>query len=161
RYAGCLATEIKLFNTLTRAVEPLRVCTPGRVRMYTCGPTVYDYGHIGNFRTFVAVDLLQRTLALPGLGGLELDTVMNITDVDDKMIARSREAGEGLRAFGDRYAAAFLEDMERLRIRPARRLARATEHIEEMVAWIERLVEAGAAYAREGSVYFRLASFPA
>ncbi|HUX67852.1 MAG TPA: cysteine--tRNA ligase [Terriglobales bacterium] len=149
--------QIRLYNTLTRAVEPFLPQQPGRVKMYTCGLTVYDYGHIGNFRTFVGVDILQRFLASQGL---ELDTVMNITDVDDKMIARAREAGQQLRAYADRFTAAFLEDMQRLRILPARHLVRATDFIPDMVSWIERLVAAGFAYEREGSVYFRLASFP-
>lgn len=149
---------IQLYNTLTRRVEPLVPLTPGKIRMYTCGLTVYDYGHIGNFRTFVGVDILQRFLAQQGL---DVDSVMNITDVDDKMIARSREAGQELRAYADVYADAFLADMRRLRIQPARHIVRATDFIADMVAWIERLVASGHAYEREGSVYFRLASFPA
>lgn len=150
--------EIRLYNTLTRAVEPFVPQQPGRVKMYTCGLTVYDYGHIGNFRTFIGVDILQRFLASQGL---ELETVMNITDVDDKMIVRAREAGRGLREYADFYAAAFLEDMKRLRVRPARHLVRATDCIPDMVTWIERLIAGGFAYEREGSVYFRLSSFPA
>lgn len=150
--------DIRLYNTLTRAVEPFVPQQPGRVKMYTCGLTVYDYGHIGNFRTFIGVDILQRYLASQGL---ELETVMNITDVDDKMIARAREAGRALRDYADFYTAAFLEDMERLRVRPARHLVRATDCIPDMVAWIERLIAGGFAYEREGSVYFRLSSFPA
>ncbi|MGH9486655.1 MAG: cysteine--tRNA ligase [Terriglobales bacterium] len=149
--------EIRLYNTLTRRLEPLVPQTPGRVKIYTCGLTVYDYGHIGNFRTFVGVDILGRFLASQGLA---LDTVMNITDVDDKMIARAREAGRSLAEYSDFYTAAFLEDMQRLRIRPARHLVRATDCIPAMVAWIERLVAGGFAYEREGSVYFRLVSFP-
>lgn len=149
--------EIRLYNTLTRTIEPLLTQTPGRLKMYTCGLTVYDYGHIGNFRTFVGVDILQRFLASQGL---QLDTVMNITDVDDKMIVRARAAGRELREYADFYTAAFLEDSQRLRIRPARHLIRATDCIPDMVAWIERLVVGGFAYERDGSVYFRLSSFP-
>ena|SRR6185312_6037139 len=149
--------EIRLYNTLTRSVEPFVPQTPGRVKMYTCGLTVYDYGHIGNFRTFVGVDILQRFLASQGL---DLETVMNITDVDDKMIARSAEAGRELRDYADFYTAAFREDMQRLRILPARHIVRATDFIPEMVTWIERLVAGGFAYERDGSVYFRLTSFP-
>ncbi|HXR97288.1 MAG TPA: cysteine--tRNA ligase [Terriglobales bacterium] len=149
---------IALYNTLTRKVEPFAPVTPGRVRMYTCGLTVYDYGHIGNFRTFVGVDILQRFLQSQGLA---LDTVMNITDVDDKMIARSNEAGRPLAEYAATYTAAFLEDMASLRILPARHIVRATDCIPDMVAWIQRLVAAGCAYERDGSVYFRLASFPA
>ena len=149
---------LRLYNTLTRALEAFVPQQPGRVKMYICGLTVYDYGHIGNFRTFIGFDILQRFLAAQGL---ELDTVMNITDVDDKMIARAREAGRPLREYADVYAAAFREDLARLRILPPQRLVRATDFIPDMVAWIERLVAAGAAYERDGSVYFRLASFPA
>ncbi|MGH3184096.1 MAG: cysteine--tRNA ligase, partial [Streptosporangiaceae bacterium] len=148
---------MRLYNTLTRRVEAFEPQEAGRVKMYTCGLTVYDYGHIGNFRTFVGVDILQRFLRGRGLG---LETVMNITDVDDKMIARAREAGRELREYAEFYTAAFLEDLERLRILPAKHLVRATEHIPAMVAWIERLVAAGHAYVSEGSVYFRVASFP-
>ncbi|HVB41061.1 MAG TPA: cysteine--tRNA ligase, partial [Terriglobales bacterium] len=150
--------ELRLYNTLTRSVEPFTPLEPGRVRMYTCGLTAYDYGHIGNFRTFVGVDILQRFLATQGY---DVDSVMNITDVDDKMIARSTAAGRSLREYADFYAAAFTEDCQRLRIRPARHIVRATDFIPDMVAWIERLVASGYAYEREGSVYFRLASFPA
>ncbi|MGH9393694.1 MAG: cysteine--tRNA ligase [Terriglobales bacterium] len=148
---------IRLHNTLTRRVEPLETAAPGRVKIYTCGLTVYDFGHIGNFRTFVGVDILQRFLAHQGL---DVESVMNITDVDDKMIARAREAGRPLGEYADFFTAAFLQDIERLRIRPARHLVRATHFIPDMVAWIERLIAAGCAYPRDGSVYFRLASFP-
>lgn len=153
-----MPTPVRLHNTLTRRVEPLETEQPGRVKLYTCGLTVYDYGHIGNFRTFVGLDILQRFLRREGYA---VESVMNITDVDDKMIARAQEAGQPLRAYADRFTAAFLEDMERLRIAPAGRLIRATDFIPQMVAWIERLVASGHAYEREGSVYFRLASFPA
>ena len=149
---------IQLFNTLSRRLETFTPVEPGRVRMYTCGLTVYDYGHIGNFRTFVGVDILQRFLAAQGF---DVDSVMNITDVDDKMIARANQAGKPLREYADIYAAAFMNDMARLRIRPARHIVRATDYIPAMVAWIERLVAGGFAYERDGSVYFRLASFPA
>ena len=152
-----MAAPIQLYNTLTRSLEAFAPLTPPRVRMYTCGLTVYDYGHIGNFRTFVGVDILQRFLRSQGY---ELDTVMNITDVDDKMIARAQAAGQELGVYAEKYAAAFLEDLERLRILPARRIVRATHFIPAMVAWIERLIAGGFAYEREGSVYFRLASFP-
>ncbi|MGH9519311.1 MAG: cysteine--tRNA ligase, partial [Terriglobales bacterium] len=152
-----MAAPIQLYNTLTRSTEVFAPLTPPRVRMYTCGLTVYDYGHIGNFRTFVGVDILQRFLRSQGY---ELDTVMNITDVDDKMIARAQAAGQELDVYAEKYAAAFLEDLERLRILPARRIVRATHFIPAMVAWIERLIAGGFAYEREGSVYFRLASFP-
>ena len=150
--------DIRFYNTLSRQLETFVPLQPGRVRMYTCGLTVYDYGHIGNFRTFLAVDILQRFLATEGY---DVDSVMNITDVDDKMIQRSREAGRELRDYADTYTQAFLEDLDRLEIRRPRHLVRATDHIADMIAWIERLIATGHAYEREGSVYFRLASFPA
>jgi cysteinyl-tRNA synthetase len=149
--------EIRLYNTLTRRVEALAPAEPGRLRMYTCGPTVYDYGHIGNFRTFVAVDVLQRFLAL---SGFSLDSVMNFTDVDDKMIQRAREAGKPISEYADFFSAAFEQDARVLEIRPPRHLVRATDYIGEMVAWIERLVATGHAYESGGSVYFRVGSFP-
>lgn len=150
--------EIVLYNTLTRRLDPLAPPTAGPFRMYTCGPTVYDFGHIGNFRTFVAVDILQRFLLTQGY---ELETVMNVTDIDDKMIDRSRAAGRPLEEYAAEYLQAFLEDSQRLRLLPPRHRVRATEHIAAMVAWIERLVAGGHAYAREGSVYFRVDSFAA
>ncbi|HZT74666.1 MAG TPA: cysteine--tRNA ligase [Terriglobales bacterium] len=150
--------EILLYNTLTRRLEPLVAGDGRRFRMYTCGLTVYDYGHIGNYRTFVAVDVLQRFLASQGFA---LETVMNITDVDDKMIERARTAGHSVAEHAAIYTQAFLEDLGRLGIQPPTHLAKATDYVPQMVAWIERLVDSGHAYASDGSVYFRVASFPA
>lgn len=152
------AMPIQLYNTLSRKLESFTTLEPGRVRMYTCGLTVYDYGHIGNFRTFVGVDILQRFLHSQGY---EVDSVMNITDVDDKMIARAQAAGRDLTEFAEFYTQAFAEDCRRLRIIPAKHLVKATAFIPQMIGWIERLVASGHAYARDGSVYFRLSSFPA
>ncbi len=150
--------EIRLRNTLTRQIEPVAPMDGRRLRMYTCGPTVYDYGHIGNFRTFVAVDLFQRFWRSQGR---ELVTALNLTDIDDKMIERARAAGHDVAAHAALYAEAFWADSAALGIAKADHVARATEYIPAMVAWIERLVAAGHAYASEGSVYFRVASFPA
>src|SRR5579872_6322625 len=100
--------EILLYNTLTRRLEPLVAGDGRRFRMYTCGLTVYDYGHIGNYRTFVSVDVLQRFLASEGY---DVESVMNITDVDDKMIQRSRQAGKPLREYAEIYTRAFLDDL--------------------------------------------------
>ncbi len=153
-----LPIEIHLYNTLSRALEPLRPAEDARLRMYTCGLTVYDYGHIGNYRTFVAVDILQRFLESEGY---HLETVLNLTDIDDKMIDRAQRAGRSVREHAEIYARAFAQDMEFLGLRRPDHLVRATDFIPDMIAWIERLVAAGHAYASQGSVYFRVSSFPA
>jgi len=128
------------------------------LRMYACGPTVYDYGHIGNFRTFLQVDVLRRFLRLTGT---RVRHVMNITDVDDKIIRNSAAAGIPIGEYTPKYVAAFFEDLEALRVERPEQIARATEHIPEMVRLIERLAAAKAAYkAEDGSWYFRLKAFP-
>ena len=126
--------------------------------MYACGPTVYDYGHIGNFRTFLQIDILRRFLRLTGTA---VRHVMNITDVDDKIIRNAAEAGVPIGEYTARYVDAFFEDFEALRIERPEQIARATEHIPQMVTLVEKLAAAGAAYKTEdGSWYFRLAAFP-
>jgi cysteinyl-tRNA synthetase len=148
---------LRLFNTLTGQIGPLEPADGKALRMYACGPTVYDYGHIGNFRTFLQVDVLRRTLKL---FGVTLRHVMNITDVDDKIIRNAGEAGEPIGDYTKRYVDAFFEDLEALRVERPEEIARATEHIPQMVALIEKLAAAGAAYRTEdGSWYFRLKSF--
>ncbi|MGH7666895.1 MAG: cysteine--tRNA ligase [Candidatus Dormibacteria bacterium] len=149
---------IRLFNSLSQAVEPLQPLQPGRVRMYTCGPTVHDRAHIGNFRSYLAEDLLRRHLEARGL---KVEQVMNFTDVDDKIIKKASARGQSLEDFTTPFIDAFLADMAQLRIEPAQRMPRATQYIGTMVTLVERLMEAGHAYQSEGSVYFRLASFPA
>ena len=152
------ATEIKLFNSMTREVEPLRPLAPPRVSLYVCGPTIYNYGHIGNFRTYVAVDLLRRALRH---FGYQVDHVMQFTDVDDKTIRGAREKGVPLREFTTTYREAFLADAKTLNIELPERTPNATDHIPKMVELIAKLVEKGAAYASDdGSVYFRIAAFP-
>ncbi|MGA8629767.1 MAG: cysteine--tRNA ligase [Terracidiphilus sp.] len=149
---------LRLFNTLTGQIEPLEPADGKALRMYACGPTVYDYGHIGNFRTFLQVDVLRRALKLMGAS---LRHVMNITDVDDKIIRNAAEAGVSIGEYTRKYVDAFFEDLEALRVERPEQMARATEHIEQMVALIEKLAAAGAAYKTEdGSWYFRLRSFP-
>lgn len=138
-----------------RDFEPLR---PGEVRMYTCGPTVHDYAHIGNFRTFLFEDLLRRYLRWKGFRVMQ---VMNITDVDDKIITRARAQGISIAEYTRKYNDAFFEDVQALNIEPVEVYPRATEHVDAMVDLIERLMEKGHAYEIEGSVYFRIASFPA
>jgi len=128
------------------------------LRMYACGPTVYDYGHIGNFRTFLQVDVLRRLLHLEGV---KIRHVMNITDVDDKIIRNATAAGVSIGEYTKLYEQAFLEDMDSLRIEHPEVLSKATENVPEMVELVERLAAAGAAYKTDdGSWYFRLASFP-
>jgi cysteinyl-tRNA synthetase len=153
-----MATEIQLYNTMSRAVEPLRPLAPSRVSLYVCGPTIYNYGHIGNFRTYVAVDLLRRALKH---FGYTVDHVMQFTDVDDKTIRGSREKGVPLREFTATFREAFLADAKTLNIEIPERTPNATDHIPKMVELIAKLVEKGAAYQSEdGSVYFRIAAFP-
>ena len=149
---------LRLFNTLSGQVDELLPMDGKALRMYACGPTVYDYGHIGNFRTFLQIDVLRRFLRL---SGIEVRHVMNITDVDDKIIRNAAAAGVPIREYTAPYEQAFFEDLEALRVQQPEQFARATEHIPQMVELIERLAENGAAYQSEdGSWYFRLASFP-
>jgi cysteinyl-tRNA synthetase len=152
------AMTLRLFNTLTGKFDDLFPGDGKTLRMYACGPTVYDYGHIGNFRTFLQVDVLRRFLKL---SGVPVRHVMNITDVDDKIIRNAGKAGLPIGEYTAKYVAAFFEDMEALRIERPEQMARATEHIPAMVALVQRLAEAGAAYrAEDGSWYFRLSAFP-
>ncbi len=148
---------LRLYNTLSGKIEDFHPIDGNRVRMYACGPTVYDYGHIGNFRTFTAVDLLYRFLRQ---SGYDVRYVMNITDVDDKIIRNSAHDGVTVQQYTAKYTEAFLEDSATLNIeRPV--LVRATEHIQEMAAFIAELVKKGFAYrADDGSYYFRIAKFP-
>jgi cysteinyl-tRNA synthetase len=152
---------IRFFNTLTREVEEFVPIEAGRVRIYTCGPTVYNFAHIGNFRAYVFEDLLQRHLEYRGH---RVDRVMNLTDVDDKTIRGCRAAGLPLAEFTRPFKDGFFEDLESLRIKRADSFPEATEevHIARMISMIGTLVEKGHAYrADDGSVYFRIRSFPA
>ncbi len=150
---------LRLFNTLTGQLDALEPVGGKPLGLYACGPTVYDYGHIGNFRTFLHVDVLRRFLRL---SGAPVRHVMNITDVDDKIIRNAAAAGLSIGPYTQTYVAAFFEDLDSLRIERPEIVARATEHIAQMVALIQRLEQAGAAYkAEDGSWYFRLAAFPA
>ncbi len=148
---------LKLYNTLTGTVEEFHPLEEGVVRFYTCGPTVYDYAHIGNFRTFVFQDLLCRYLRYINYRVIH---VMNITDVDDKTIANARRQGMTLKEYTAKYTEAFLEDSKLLRIKPADFMPRATDHIPEMVTLIRLLEEKGYTYRKDGSIYFRIARFP-
>jgi len=149
---------LRLYNTLSGKIEEFHPLEDNQVRMYACGPTVYDYGHIGNFRTFVAVDILRRFLRQ---SGYQLRHVMNITDVDDKIIRNSAQEGVSVQQFTAKYIQAFLEDAAALNIEEPK-LVRATEHIPEMAKAIAELEKKGYAYrADDGSYYFRIARFPA
>jgi cysteinyl-tRNA synthetase len=149
---------LRLYNTLSGKIEEFHPLDGNRVRMYACGPTVYDYGHIGNFRTFIAVDLLYRFLRQ---SGYDVRYVMNITDVDDKIIRNSARDGVSVQEYTAKYVQAFLEDSATLSIeKPI--LVRATEHISEMAEFIAELEKKGFAYRTDdGSYYFRIAKFPA
>jgi cysteinyl-tRNA synthetase len=148
---------MNLHNTLSGRVEPFAPAAPPEVRMYVCGPTVYARAHIGNFRTFVATDLLRRTLRYKGYAVKE---VMNLTDVEDRIIRFAADAGQDLRSFTAPHVAAYLEDMAALRMETPEVLPKATEHVPEMVALVGQLIERGHTYSADGSVYFRIASFP-
>ena len=152
-----MTIELHLFNTLSAAVEPLVPLAPPEIRFYACGPTVYNRAHVGNFRTFVAIDVLRRTLLHLGYRVCE---VMNVTDVDDRIIQFAQAAGQDLASFTAPYIRGFEEDMATLRMERPERMPRATDHIPEMIALIERLSARGHTYTADGSVYFRIASFP-
>ena len=149
--------EIQLHNTLSGKTEPFLPLVPGEVKMYTCGPTVYDYAHIGNYRTFVFQDILRRYLKSRGY---KLTHVMNLTDVDDRIIANATAAGVGIREYTEKYAQAFFDDCKTLGIEAPEHWIRATDHIPEMVRLIERLQQKTFTYASEGSIYYRIAKFP-
>jgi cysteinyl-tRNA synthetase len=148
---------LKLHNTLTDRLEDLAPESPPEVRMYVCGPTVYSRAHIGNFRSFVAADLVRRTLLYKGYRVRE---VMNITDVDDRIIQLAQQKGLDLDAFTAEHIRAFEEDMAVLRLQRPEVVPRATHHIPEMVDLISRLIARGHTYSAEGSTYFRIGSFP-
>ena len=129
-----------------------------RCALYTCGPTVYDFAHVGNFRTFVFQDVLRRYLKSKGFRVIQ---VMNLTDVDDRIIQKAAAAGVSIREYTDKYIQAYLDDRRALNLEPPEHIARATEHIDDMVKLIQRLTEKGFTYTSEGSIYFRISKFPA
>jgi cysteinyl-tRNA synthetase len=150
---------LKLYNTLTRSIQEFTPLDPAgkKVGMYCCGPTVYDFAHIGNWRTFVFADLVRRTLEF---SGYDVTHVMNITDVEDKIIKRVREQKTTLREFTGKFEAAFLDDLQTLNCRRPHRTPHATEHIPEILALIAKLVARGVAYqAADGSVYFSIGKY--
>ncbi|HEX9945585.1 MAG TPA: cysteine--tRNA ligase [Thermoanaerobaculia bacterium] len=149
-----MATELVLFNTLGRKLEPFRPVVAGEARIYTCGPTVYNDPHIGNLRTFLFQDLLRRSLRYLGY---RVTQVMNLTDVDDKTILGAHQAGVPLREYTEPFIRTFLRDLEALHIERVERFPRATEHVPEMIDLIAKLVEKGYAYQSDGSVFFSIA----
>ena len=149
---------LKIFNTLSGKLEEFAPLHDKEVRMYSCGPTEYDYGHIGNFRTFVALDILRRFLRQ---SGFKLRHVMNITDVDDKIIRNAAQQKLGVRQYAEKYEQAFLEDSRLLDLQAPEKLVRATDHIPQMAKFIRELEKKQFAYRSEdGSYYFRIAKFP-
>jgi len=149
--------SLRLYNTLTQQVTDFRPERDNTVRMYTCGPTVYHYAHIGNFRTFTFVDILRRWLHA---SGFQLDHVMNITDVDDKIIRNAVAEKKSLEEYTAHYKEAFRDDCALLRLETPERLVPATAHIHEMADAIARLTAGGHTYESDGSIYFRISTFP-
>ena len=148
---------LKLYNTLSRSIQEFTPLTPPHVGMYCCGPTVYDFAHIGNWRTFVFADLVRRTLEFSGYA---VRHVMNITDIEDKIIRRVRESGTTLREFTGPFETAFLEDLKSLGCREPHVQPRATDYLAEIIALIQKLMDRGLAYrAADGSVYFSIAKY--
>ncbi len=148
---------LRFFNTFTKRIEEFAPIRPGEVRMYNCGPTVYDFAHIGNFRAYMFEDLLRRYLKYKGY---KVTQVMNLTDIDDKSIRAAREQGIKLQEYTRKYKEAFFEDIDTLKIERAEHYPAATEHIPEMVELVKRLLETGHAYRKDGSIYFQIKSFP-
>jgi cysteinyl-tRNA synthetase len=148
--------EIQVHNTLSGKVEPLVPLKAGEIRMYTCGPTVYDFAHIGNFRTFIFQDILRRFLRLRGF---KLTHVMNLTDVDDRIIANAAAAKVGIREYTEKYVQAFFVDCRALSVESPEHWIRATDNIDSMVALIQKLQQKTYTYDSEGSIYYRIAKF--
>jgi cysteinyl-tRNA synthetase len=151
---GCM---VVVFNTLSRKKEQIIPVQDKQIKMYTCGPTVYDYAHIGNFRAYVFEDILHRFLEY---AGYHVIRVMNITDVDDKTIAGAVRENLSLNQYTQKYIDGFFQDMESLKLKKATYFPRATQHIPEMVELIKKLLAKGHAYEKAGSIYFRISSFP-
>src|SRR3979409_241249 len=148
---------LRIHNTLSGKLEEFRPMIEGQAKFYYCGPTVWDYGHIGNFRSAIAADVLRRYLKFKGL---RVTQVMNLTDVDDRIIARSQESGKTIDDYTAQYIQAFWEDFDALGCERPEVAPRATQHIPEMVSLIEKLSEHGHSYQSDGSIYYRIKSFP-
>src|SRR5256884_7544035 len=148
---------LRIHNTLSGKLEEFRPMVEGEVKFYYCGPTVWDFGHIGNFRSAIAADLVRRYLKFKGWRGTH---VMNLTDVDDRIIAKAGEAGKSLDEYTAQYIDAFWQDFDALGCERPEVSPRATKHIAEMVALVEKLEERNHAYQSDGSIYYRIKSFP-
>jgi cysteinyl-tRNA synthetase len=148
---------LRFFNTMSRRKEDFAPLEPGHVRMYTCGPTVYDFAHIGNFRTYMFEDLLRRYLKYKGY---KVTQVMNLTDIDDKTIKGSRAKGISLGEYTAVYKKAFFDDLDTLNIERAEHYPEATTHVPEMVALVRKLIDKDIAYELGGSYYFKISAFP-
>ncbi|MCD6287781.1 MAG: cysteine--tRNA ligase [Candidatus Hydrogenedentes bacterium] len=150
-------SQLRFNNSMTRRIEPFEPVYPNEVRMYTCGPTVYDFAHIGNFRAYLFEDLLRRYLKFRGY---KVTQVMNLTDIDDKTIRGAKEAGVPIREWTQRYKDAFFEDLDTLNIERAEHYPAATDHIDDMVELVKRLKDNGHTYEANGSIYFKISTFP-
>src|SRR5881398_1404602 len=148
---------LRIYNTLSGQLEELRPLVEGEVKFYYCGPTVWDYGHIGNFRSAIAADVLRRYLKFKGL---RVTQAMNITDVDDRIITKAQESGKTIDDYTQKYIEAFWEDFDALGCERPEVAPRATKHIPEMVALVKKLMERDHAYQSDGSIYYRIKSFP-
>ena len=150
--------EMKVFNSLTRRDEPLAPIADNTIRMYTCGPTVYNFAHIGNFRAYTFEDILRRAIQF---NGMMVKQVMNLTDVDDKTIRGANAANVPLTDYTKTYKEAFFADLKKLNVQPAEVYPAATDHIPEMISLVEKLIDKGVAYkSDDGSVYFAVTKFP-
>jgi cysteinyl-tRNA synthetase len=148
---------LRFYNTMTRRLEEFAPIEPGHVRVYTCGPTVYDFSHIGNLRSFLFEDILRRTLKF---FGYDVTQVMNLTDIDDKTIREAKAAGLGIREYTDQFIEAFFSDLDTLHVERAEHYPRATDYIPQMVELVKRLEAAGHAYRSDGSIYYSISTFP-
>src|SRR5437660_7803770 len=148
---------LRLHNTLTGTKDVFEPLEPGHVGMYTCGPTVWNFAHVGNLRAFLVYDLLRRQLSA---NGYRITHVMNLTDIDDRILDQAMHAGTTISEYVKPFVTAFFEDMRALRAQPAEHYPKATDHLPEMLAMITTLLERGNAYVADGDVYFRIASFP-
>src|SRR3989339_56141 len=149
---------VKIYNFLNRKIESFKSLRPKQVGFYACGPTVYDYAHIGNLRTYIFEDILKRTLEY---NGYKVNHIVNITDVEDKIIRESQKTGKSIADFVKPYEKAFFEDLKKLNIEKAQKYPKATRHIKEMIKIIEALLKKGLAYESDGSIYFDISKFSA
>jgi cysteinyl-tRNA synthetase len=147
---------LEVYNTLARKKEPFKPLHEGEVRMYVCGPTVYDSSHLGHARSIVAFDVIRRYLEFKGF---DVRFIQNFTDIDDKMINRANEQGVSTTELATKYIQEYFEDFDKLGVKRATAFPKATEHIEEMIEYIQKLIEKGYAYEASGSVYFRVSKF--